>query len=95
MFCGIQRKNKEILGVEKAINQRDLRNIVDISQKNPGPASRIIMRYKKISEWVPREAKEAMEASYAGVPHFEKRLGVLSTIAVLPHYWDCLERLLE
>jgi biopolymer transport protein ExbB len=78
-----ERIKRYLRALRKAINQRDLRNIVDISQKNPGPASRIIMAgIKKYLNGVPREAKEAMEAvAMQEFPYFEKRLGVLSTIA--------------
>ncbi len=78
-----ERVKKYLRSLRKAINQRDLRGIVDVSQKNPGPASRIVMAgIKKYLNGVPREAKEAMETvAMQEFPFFEKRLGVLSTIA--------------
>ncbi len=78
-----EKVKRYLRSLRKAVTQRDLRGIIDTSQKNPGPASRIIMAgIKKYLNGTPQEAKEAMETiAMQEFPYFEKRLGILVTIA--------------
>lgn len=74
---------KYVRSLRKALNQKDLAAVIEVSQKHPGPASRIILAgLRRYFNGYPREAKEGMEmVAMQEFPIFEKRLGVLTTIA--------------
>jgi len=78
-----EKVKRYLRSLRKAVSQGDLQSIIEVSQRNPGPASRVIMAgVKKYVNGVPQESKEAMEtAAMQEFPYFEKRLGILSTIA--------------
>ncbi|MDI3530393.1 MAG: biopolymer transport protein ExbB [Candidatus Atribacteria bacterium] len=69
--------------IRKSLIQRDLSSLVDLSQKNPCIASKIILSgLKRYFAGYPREAREAMEtAALQELPYLEKRLNTLVTIA--------------
>ncbi|HSV30521.1 MAG TPA: MotA/TolQ/ExbB proton channel family protein [Atribacteraceae bacterium] len=78
-----EKTKKYLRAVRRAIYQGDLQTVHDISQKNPSPASRVILAgLKRYINGTPREARDAMEiVALQEFPFYEKRLGVLVTIA--------------
>ncbi len=78
-----ERVKRYLRSVRRATHQGDLEQIFEISQRNPGPASRIILSgIKRYQKGYPREARDAMETvALQELPFFERRLGILVTIA--------------
>lgn len=78
-----ERIRKYLRMVRKALSQRDLKGLLDLSSRHPNPASRIILAgLKKYFSGRPREAREAMEtAASFELPFFEKRLSTLVVVA--------------
>lgn len=78
-----ERIRKYLRMVRKALSQRDLKGLLELSSRHPNPASRIILAgLRKYFSGRPREAREAMEtvASFE-LPLFEKRLSTLVVVA--------------
>lgn len=78
-----ERIRKYLRMVRKALAQRDLKGLLELSSRHPNPASRIILAgLRKYFSGRPREAREAMEtvASFE-LPLFEKRLSTLVVVA--------------
>ncbi len=78
-----ERIKRYLRSVRRAVHQGDLEQVYEVSQKNPGPASRIILSgVKRHQKGFPREARDAMETiALQELPFFERRLGILVTIA--------------
>lgn len=78
-----ERIRKYLRMVRKALSQRDLRGLLELSTRHSNPASRIILAgLKKYFSGRPREAREAMETTASfELPFFEKRLSTLVVVA--------------
>ncbi len=77
------RVNRYLWSIRRAVAQKDWESVVDISEKNPSPPSRIILAgVRKHFQGLTREAREAMEdIAMQELPVYEKRLSTLSVVA--------------
>ncbi|MEI6156730.1 MAG: MotA/TolQ/ExbB proton channel family protein [Atribacterota bacterium] len=78
-----EKVKKFVRSVRKFVAQKDLRSIYEYCQKNPQPASRILIAgLRKYYHGLDKEVREAMDvAAMQELPFYEKRLGLLVTIA--------------